>query len=82
MARLEVATGPTAKQERKWEVEHALHIVREAAEIVSDKKLMAEVKKLAAERAAEMQNVSEQAAMLSKRGLVSDKAMAKLAGRK
>ena len=79
MTKAESAKPATPKSERKWEVEHAMHILREAGEIVADKKLMAEVEKLAAERAGEMKAVAHKAGQLAKRGMVSEKAMAKLA---
>ena len=64
--------------DREWEVRDAMHTMMRAAEIVADKKLMAQVKKHAAEHAAKMKDVSYQAAMLAKAGRISPKAMAKM----
>lgn len=75
------ASGPSTEDRRKWEVEDALHVLRRAGEIVGDKKLMAEVKKLAGERAEEMTAVAHQAAMLAKSGRISPKAMVKMGKR-
>lgn len=69
----------TDKQRRRhYEIEDALHTLRRAGEIMADKKLMAEVEKLAAERAEEMSDVAKKAGKLAKLGRISDKAMARL----
>ena len=64
--------------DREWEVRAAMHTMMRASEIVADKKLMAQVKKHAAEHAAKMRDVSHQAAMLAKAGRISPRQMAKM----
>lgn len=64
--------------DREWEVRDAMHTMMRASEIVSDKKLMAQVKKHAAEHARKMKGVAHQAAMLARAGRISPKAMAKM----
>lgn len=70
-----------AADRRRWEVEAALRTLQRAGEIVHDKKLMAEVKKMANEKADEMRDVAAQAASLAKMGRISPKQMAKLSTR-
>ncbi len=73
----------TDKQRRRhYEVEDAMHTMRRAGEIVKDKKLMAEVKAMAKERAEEMEDVANRAEHLARAGRISEKQMAKLNGRK
>ena len=75
-------SGMSEKQrQRHYEVEDALHIVRRAGEIMADKKLMAEVEKMADERAEEMNAISKKAGKLAKLGRISDKQMASLGKR-
>lgn len=62
----------------EWSVEHALHVIHRAGEIVGDKKLMAKVKELAKHRAEEMSEVAQRAGQLAKMGRISPKAMAKM----
>jgi hypothetical protein len=66
---------------RHYEVEDALHTLRRAGEIVGDKKLMAEVKVMATERADEMGTIAKRAGALAKSGKISPKAMKKLAAK-
>jgi hypothetical protein len=61
-----------------WRVEDAMHTMLRAREIVADKKLMGLVKKKAKDHASKMADVARQADSLAKRGLVSDKQLAKL----
>jgi hypothetical protein len=72
-------TKADAARERRWQVESALRTLQEAGEIVADKKLMAEVKAMAGEKAAEMKIVEKQADKLAKMGRISPKQMAKSA---
>lgn len=71
------STEDKARQ-RRYEVEDALHTVKSAAKIIGDKKLMAEVKTMAKEKASEMAAVANQASHLAKMGLISEKQMDKL----
>lgn len=68
-------------QQRRWQVEDALRTLQSAGEIVHDKKLMAEVKVMAKEKAADMEAVAKQANALAKAGRISPKQMARLAAR-
>lgn len=72
-------SGMSEKQrKRHYEIEDALQTLRRAGEIVGDKKLMAEVKAMASERAEEMGVIAKKAGALAKMGKISPKAMAKL----
>ena len=73
--------GPSAAQQREWEVEDALRTLKRAGEIVRDKKLMAEVKACADEEIDEMKAIAKQAGKLAKAGRISPKQLAKLGGR-
>jgi hypothetical protein len=68
-------------QQRRYEVEDALRTMQRATEIVGDKKLMAEVRKMAIEKGREMSEISAKAGMLAKMGRISPSAMAKMNGR-
>ena len=70
-----------AARERRWEVDDALSTMMRAGEIIKDKKLMAEVKVAAKEKAVEMTNVASRASALAKMGRISPKQMAKLGAR-
>lgn len=75
-----VATAP--KTDRDWEIDDAVRTLTRAQEIESDAKMMAKVKKRAAEQAAELQQVAgTKIDALYKRGLISDKQAAKLRGK-
>ena len=75
-------SGMTDKQrQRHYEVEDALHTLRRAGEIVGNKKLMVEVKKMAGERAKEMEGIAKRAGALAKMGKISPKAMARMGAR-
>jgi hypothetical protein len=78
-ARTDVPSPASAASDDRWRVEDALRTLQRAGEIVHDKKLMASVKKMAAEKADEMQTVAKQADALAKMGRISPKQMAKLA---
>lgn len=67
--------------DRRWEVEDALRCLQRAGEVVADKKLMAEVKAMASEKADEMEAVAKQAGALAKMGRISPKQLAKLGAR-
>lgn len=67
-----------ASDSRKWEVEDALRTLTRAHEIVSDKKLMSDVKKLAEEKRQEMDEFSHLAGQLAKMGRISPKAMRRM----
>lgn len=73
------------RMDRKYEIEDALRTLTRAYEIIKDKKLMADVKKLAETRAEELEDIADKMAGLAKMGLVSDKARekaeAKVAGK-
>jgi hypothetical protein len=69
---------PWSHPDRKWEVQDAMHNIMRAEEHKKDKKLMAEVKKHAADHAQKMHEVSRKAAALAKGGHISPKQMAKL----
>jgi hypothetical protein len=64
-----------------WEVRDAMHTMLRASKIVKDKRMLAAVKKEARKHAAELHETANQADMLAKRGLISDKQMAKLGAR-
>lgn len=54
-----VSIGMGNKAEmRKWEVESAMNTLQRAKEIQNDKKLMADVKKMASQKAKEYSNIA------------------------
>lgn len=65
-----------------WEAHDAMHTMMRAGEIVKDKKLMERVRKKAKEHAENSAEVAERAGRLAKSGKISEKAMAKLSGKK
>jgi hypothetical protein len=73
----QVATASPEVDDR-WKVEDALRTLQRAGEIVHDKKLMADVKAMAKEKAGEMQTIAHQADQLARMGRISPKQMAKL----
>jgi hypothetical protein len=68
------AINSAPKIDRKYEVEDALRTLTRAYEVIKDKSLMSAVKKLAGERAEEMEEISDMLSGPMKMGLVSDKA--------
>jgi hypothetical protein len=50
--------GSSKNEMRKWEVESAVSTLQRAAEIQKNAKLMADVKKMAAEKAKEFTNIA------------------------
>lgn len=64
-----------------WEVRDAMHTMLRAGEIIKNKKLLAAVKKEANSHARELQETAQRAGQLAKMGLISPKAMAKMAAR-
>ena len=66
------------RQWEEWEVRDAMHTLMKADEHKQDPKLMAEVKKHAAEHAEKMKAVSQQAARLAKSGHISGKHLEKI----
>lgn len=84
MAMETTAAAPGKAKPKKydeWEVRDAMHTMMRAGEIVKDKKLLALVRKEAAEHSQKMANVARQASQLAKMGRISDKQMAKLGAR-
>ena len=71
-------SGPDKARMHRYEVEDAMNTLMRAGEVVKNKKLMAEVKTMAKEKASEMQAVANQASHLAKMGLISEKQMDKL----
>ena len=67
-----------APDDRKWKVQSALDTLTRSYEIIKDKSLMADVKKLASTKAAEMSDIAGKADRLAKMGLISDKQRAKV----
>jgi len=51
-------SGSSKNEMRKWEVESAVSTLQRAAEIQKNAKLMADVKKMAAEKAKEFTNIA------------------------
>lgn len=74
---IESAEGKSRRKSHpyEWEMDSHLHTLRRAHEIVSDKKLMGHLKKHAAKRAHEAQNMAQHAERLAKMGRISPKAM-------
>jgi hypothetical protein len=64
-----------------WKVHDAMHTMLRAHEIVKDKKLMGAVKKHAKVHAHKMAAQASAAHELARRGLISDKQMAKMGSR-
>lgn len=80
MAKAATKTAPEKDDSKyeDWRVDDAMHTMLRAREIVGDKKMMTKVKKRAKQHAAKMADVARQADSLARRGLVSDKQLAKL----
>lgn len=81
----DVPSTAAAKPSRKkkydeWEVRDAMHTMLRAHEIVKDKALLKRVQKEAALHATKMKAVANQADQLAKRGMISDKQMARMKG--
>ncbi len=81
MAKSKAKAVDAPVSDRRWEVEDALRVLQRAGEIVHDKKLMAEVKAMAKDKADEMDVIAKQAGALAKMGRISPKQMAKLGNR-
>jgi hypothetical protein len=79
-AGMEKSTSPKAKKYDEWEVRDAMHTILKAGEHVKNKHLMKHVRKHAGEHAKKMSEEAARASHLHKRGLISDKAMAKISG--
>lgn len=65
----------------KWAVRDAMRTMMRAGELTKDTKMMGLVRKEASRYAAESQELADKAASLAKKGLISDKALAKMKGR-
>lgn len=76
MAKSKKASPPMSERE-DWEAHDAMHTLMRAGEIVKNKPLLKRVRKKAAEHAEKMQDVANRAGDLARRGLISEKAMAK-----
>lgn len=80
-----VPIAETASKPKKgfdhWEVRDAMHTMLRAGEIIKDKKLLSAVKKEATSHAKELQETATRAGQLAKMGLISPKAMSKMAAR-
>lgn len=79
------ASVPAASSEDgkydKWAVRDAMHTMMRAGELTKDSKMMGLVRKEAARYAKESQELADKAAALAKKGLISEKAMAKMKDR-
>lgn len=51
-------SGPSRSEMRKWEVESAMSTLQRAVEIQKDPKLMADVKRMAAEKVKELNSIA------------------------
>jgi hypothetical protein len=78
---MEKSTASRPKKYDHWEVRDAMHTILRAGEHLKNKALMKHVRKQAAEHAKEKQAESHRASELAKRGLISEKQMAKLGNR-
>ncbi len=76
------AVQPRDDKYEDWRVDDAMHTMLRARQIVGDKKMMGKVKERAKKHAKKMQGVADQASALAKRGLISDKQLAKLEKKK
>jgi ribosomal protein S20 len=75
------ASAPEDDPYSEWKVDDAVRTLTRAHEIEGDPKMMAKVKKRAAEQAAELTEVAgSKVAAMVKRGLISEKQAAKLKG--
>lgn len=52
-----VISGPSNSEMRKWEIESAMNTLQRASEIQRDSKLMADVKKMAAQKVKDFNNI-------------------------
>lgn len=71
----------TSDSDDHWRVRDAMRTMLRAGEIIKDKKLLTAVKKEALAHSKELQETATRAGQLAKMGLISPKAMAKLATR-
>ncbi len=53
-----VISGPSNSEMRKWEIESAMSTLQRAVEIQKDAKLMADVKRMAAEKVKELNSIA------------------------
>lgn len=51
-------SGPSNSEMRKWEIESAMSTLQRAVEIQKDAKLMADVKRMAAEKVKELNSIA------------------------
>lgn len=78
---MEKSTSAKQKKYDEWEVRDATHTILRAGEHLKNPGLMKHVRKHAAVMAKEKQDEAQRAAHLAKRGMISEKAMAKLGAR-
>lgn len=57
-ASISIGLGTNKAEMRKWEIESAMSTLQRASEIQKNAKLMADVKKMAAEKAKEFNNIA------------------------
>lgn len=69
---------PYSHPDRHYEVRDAMHTIMRAGEHLKNKHLMKEVRKHAAEHAAEKRDEADRAMRLAKQGKISEKQLAKL----
>ena len=74
------STAPKSKKYDEWEVRDATHTILRAGEHLKNANLMKHVRKHAGVMAKEKQDEARRAAHLAKRGMISEKAMAKISG--
>jgi ATP phosphoribosyltransferase len=53
-----IISGPNRSEMKKWEIESAMSTLQRAVEIQKNSKLMADVKKMAAEKVKELNNIA------------------------
>lgn len=53
-----VISGPARSEMKKWEIESAMSTLQRAVEIQKNSKLMSDVKKMAAEKVKELNNIA------------------------
>lgn len=72
------AKGPAMNEEVPWQVHDAYHTLRRAQGVLTDGKLMAQVKKHAKHMETEARMATHHIGMLARQGKISDRYMAKL----
>jgi hypothetical protein len=70
-----------ARKIDEWEARDAMHTLMRAGEITKDKALLEAARKQAADHSKKMAEVAQRAGQLAKRGMISDKQMAKMSGK-